>query len=443
MDELCYQILGNQKSFVDYQTDLKKWMKQADAMKEMDEKNEWYCRNMFDYCISPLQHGLSAESVADTIGLYVGMSLFSKEFRNKVGPEIQKLTMPVKDWFGASAAARRDKAVARNLRFAAAIERRFGGERSSLEDCDPPAVPNRKVKWASNYIEKHYAGENMDAHKARMQKLADRIAMKQNRGRIPLTPETAALQKLNLMHNYYHQMRDPEINQDDLVEEYQGAMSTLDELIKRDGLDMDDVNRSMRTAVGQLTAAYPEYEKEFGALAFDWYVKADGVEVNHPSKKLSEDIPCRVWQGEYISRETGKPFNGGFAPRGPSDVDSYKTQMEKYFTDILGGMDTADKLNAALDSPWMEKVQNRFISMMNDDFKYYDEVNPLDTPRDPHKVFDEVVMNVFEQYGKTHPEVVEELVDRAQQAREARSEERCRGLDIDGDYGEGGLDYNV
>lgn len=442
IDELCYHILDEQKSFVEYATDMKSWMKEADARKEMDRRNDEYCRNMFDYCVSPLQHGISAESVVDTIGLYVGMSMFSPEFRNNIGAELDRLMMPLRDRVGERAAMKKDKILERNLRFAKAIEKRAGHECSNLEMCDPPATPGRTAKWAKEYIASHYSGENLVAHKARMQARAEQISMAKNRGRVPLSPETAALQQLNFMHNYYKLQRDPSLNQEDVAKDYKTATETLKELMKRDGVDQGDFNQSFRTIVGQLSSRFPELECEFGGLAFDDYVKSDGELSEHPSKKLGEKAPCYTWQGEYISRETGKPYDGGFYTRGTYDVDVYKLKMGKYFTDIFDKMDTPEKLRAALESPWMEKVQDRFITMMSADFPYLDKTSPLDSPRDPYRTFDEVIASVGEDYMAKHPDVAKEFARQEEQTRETQRRRRCDfGPDDVTDYSEGGPDY--
>ena len=399
IDELCFNIYNEQKSFVQYDTDMSEWLKAANARKKMDERNERYCRNMFDYCISPLQHGVSPESVVDTIGLYVGMSLLSKEFRETVTPEIQRLTLCVHDRLGSLHADYKDREVAKNIRKADAIIRRYGYDPSGLELCDPPRP---KVQWAEEYLRDHYDGENAKKHAARMRMKADEIAMTKNHGRIPLNPETAALQQLNFMHTYYEKMRDPGLDSEgiqQLREEYDAATKTLGELMKFDNVDMDEMHRSFRTIVGQLTSVYPEFECEFAELAFGSCVKADGVETVRPSADPDKPDIVYTWRGEYIGKD-GKAFTGPFSPRAVMDVDVYRTEIGQFYNELFSKIDTADDMVAVMNSEWNTKARQLFLSMMDKDFDALDARDGFAESRRAERV-----------YGLAFSEAVDTWVD--------------------------------
>ena len=409
LDELCFHIMDEQKSFVQYTTDMTAWRSKREASKEMDERNEMYCRNMFDYCISPLQHGISPETVVDTIGLYVGMSILSKDFRENIGSELKRMMLPVQDRIGSLSANYKDREVARNVRKAEAIMRRFGGEPSALEQDDPPHPTPRwarpKVKWAEEYLAEHYTGENADKHAAKMKLRADEITMAKNHGRLPLTPETAALQKLNLMHNYYVQSRDPkykgEEGEKQLVElekDYKGAMDMLKTLMKDDKVDVADMNKEFRSIVGQLTAVYPEYEREFSGLAYDNVVRSDGVAVERPSPDSDDIMTCYAWHGEYEWRDTGKAYDGSFDVRAIQDQDEHIQNATKSIKSIYSKLDTADKMFAALNSSWIEKARMRYLSMMESDFAALDVRKPLDRPRDAESCVDQCFRDAMEDW---------------------------------------------
>lgn len=425
LDELCMNILKEQKSFIDYSTDMQAWLDERAAKEKSDEQNERYCRNMFDYCISPLQHGVSAESVVDTIGLYVGMSLFSKEFRATVGSEVQQLFLPVRDKIGSLNADYKDREVERNLRKANAIIKHFGKEPSALENCDPPVSTSKwdrpKVQWAKDYIEKHYEGENAAKHAARMKMKADEIAMAKNHGRIPLNPETAALQKLNLMHNYYEQSHDPSLSAADVVkltEQYEGALSTLGKLMEHDKVNITEMNQSFRTIVGQLTAVHPEYECEFSNLVYDNVVKADGKETEAPSPDSKDIRVCYTWQGEYLNSETGELYDSDFSVREVMDKPQHMMRATQSLYNIYSKMQTADDLFAAMNSTWFVKAQKRYESIMGADFKVLDARDPLDRPRDAVAATQECFNQAMEYWvygrggrGETPVDTITEIVN--------------------------------
>lgn len=389
IDELCMNILGEQKSFVDYVTDMQAWMDEREARKDFEERNEKYCRNMFDYCISPLQHGVSAESVADTLGLYIGMSLLSKEFRETVGSEIQRLVQPVRERVGSMNADFKDREAARNARKAEAIVRHCGYDPSSLQDIPDMRTQRPKLQWAAEYLSEYEEGANTAKHEARMKMKRDEIAMAKNHGRIPLNPETAALQKLNLMHTYYTKLRDPSISKEDaskLEGEYKTAEGVLQKLMEHDKVDEADMNVSFRTIVGQLTAVHPEYECEFGSLVYGDIVKSDGKAVDAPDvvrNNLSKDSgQVYAWRGEYHYAGSGQDYTRAFDVRLVQDRDAHKKEAVAALDKVYKNVDTADDMAALLTSDWMVKMQKRFETIMGSDYRVLDAREPGDRPRD-------------------------------------------------------------
>lgn len=440
IDELCMNILEEQKSFVQYDTDMQDWLKVAKARKEMDERNERYCRNMFDYCISPLQHGISPESVVDTIGLYVGMSVFSKEFRENIGSELQRLALPVRDRLGTLHADYKDRAIAKNIRKADAIIRRYKYDPSGLELCDPP---HPKVQWAEEYLSQHYDGEHAEKHAARMRMKADEIAMSKNHGRIPLNPETAALQQLNFMHTYYQQMRDPSLDAEGvkkLRENYDTAMKTLGELMEFDGVDAEDTHKSFRTIVGQLTSVYPEYECEFAELAFDSCVKEDGKKSARPSIDPEGATVCYTWQGEYMGKD-GEVFAGSFSPRGILDTDMHQSEIYAYYNEVFSKLDTAEKLVAAIDSVWYEKTAQRFKDMMRADFEVLDVRDSFSKPRRPDTVFETACGQAIEAWRDAHEDELPKFAELMTKMYERDHPGRNADFGADDVEDEGGFDY--
>ena len=444
LDELCMNILDEQKSFVQYDTDMQDWLTMAKARKEMDERSERYCRNMFDYCISPLQHGISPESVVDTIGLYVGMSILSKDFRDNIGSELQRLALPVRDRLGSRHADYKDREVARNLRKADAIMRRYGHDPTGLELCDPPRP---KVQWAQEYLESHYTGENAEKHAAQMRMKADEIAAAKNHGRIPLNPETAALQHLNFMHVYYTKMRDPDLDAEGIKKlrlEYDAAIKTLDDLMEFDKVDRGDMHKSLRTIVGQLTSQYPDYECEFTELAFESCVKADGKKTERPSMDADNPDIVYTWQGEYLGKD-GHPFVKSFSPRGILDTDAHQAAIYEYYNDVFSKMQTADDMVAAIDSVWYEKTAQRFKSMMQSDFAVLDVRDGFTTPRRADAVFETACGQAIEAWREAHEDQIPrfgELLDKIYEREHPGRNADFGPDDVEDTSGyDGGADY--
>ncbi len=463
LDRLCENILGEQMDYIQFVDSGEAWESEAAAKKETDKMNREYCRNMFDYCISPLQHGVTAESVVDTLGIYVGMSLFSKDFRNMVNPEVQKLMLPIKDMLGKGGAGIRDHFVKRNLQFADFIERTAGGKRSALEHQDPPVSDidadrsDKKgflAKWAEKYKSNHYYGQNADAHARKMEAYRDRIEAAKNYGRVPLNPETAALQQLRIKHTYYMQLRDPEIDPDEADKNFTNARHMLGRLMKADGVQPEDMASSLRTIVGQICAAHPEYECEFSDFYLDEVVKAGLPKDIRPELDNPVGTPTSVWTGEYVQRNVigpdgeQMPYVGDFRVRAPMDVSGpmdengnkqkgHKELMHDYFVGLLKGH-SFDEMHEILMSKPAQKALNRFAEVMETDFKYFDALDAKngvtrDKPRDVGDVMKAVGRDVMSEVTAHDPEGFKQWQASFDEAKmeETRNKQRYKwGFDL-------------
>lgn len=409
VDKLVYDISKCEADFITYDTDMEKWLDPKKARYDMELRKHEYCRNMFDYCISPLQHGVDTDTVLSCIGLYVGMSLFSKDFKRTVNTEVAAALMPVTERLGARNARVKDKRIERDKKFADTLER----------------ITGHKIPILSARAARHESGENMQRHDEKVQELRDRVLRGRNGGRVPFTAETGAIQYLNFMHQYYNAVREPDADVETVDKRMKSALDTLFQLCERDGVQLDDMFESVRTCAGHAMAVEPALQCEFEELGYENYRKTAPVRTTDPLGRCFD-----VWRGGFEDAE-GRPLDGPLTVREPQDVEEHQAAIEAYMHDVFDGMESMHEVAGVLSSDNFQVLQSRFLAMMQGDFMYYDSQDRHRTGKDPVKVRDPqdvlatAIANVGKSWKELHPEAAKEYEEEIEaesiRKREARA----------------------
>lgn len=289
LDELSQKIMDVNEEFVDFVAR----QKSSDALSKQRASllNNQYNQRLFMMLTTPLRQGLNKRSLLMTIGIGAGAMLMSPDFRKSCSASVQNMMYP--------------------------------------------------------YIEKLAQNAKPGSFWARQK---NRMELAANGGRLPLTTESAAIMHLGLTKNAFNKMRQPGANVDKINEDYQKAMSSLNEMVGADGLDMSEVQRSVRTMAGQLMERDPKLAMCFaetsvyGIKRGPGQVKDDGV----------------VWRGEFVDGKN-REFNGTFAPRVPMDAAKWEKTLEEFYYDETKDCETSQDVMKVLSSP--EFKQNRRMRM--------------------------------------------------------------------------------
>lgn len=260
---------------------------------EMSAQNKMFQNRMMMMCVMPLAQGINKESLAQSMGMYIGMMAFNPEFRRNI---VAKQGELYKKMAG-------------------------GGD----------AYAYSKDSTLKERVEKALA--------------------KGNNGRVPFSQESAACMEIGLSREAYAKMREPGANPEEVMQQYRKAQNTLYELAERDGVSKEDVQKGARIMVGKFTERERDLmgddysinggmiERQYQELGFDTVVQSDASprEEYRLNKEtgLMESHTIHTWEGGYHDHKTGEPFEGSFGPRMPSDLDFYADHQANFIKDHL------------------------------------------------------------------------------------------------------------
>ena len=297
-------------------------------------------RRMLFACASQLRGGLSADKVISAAGMYIGMAAAGQQFREMVN------------------------------------------------DMKAQAL-GATVDYMADHPDKKFLGLRGTMMNGLKEKRNKYLAAA-NGGRVPFTPETAAVADIRMCREAYAQMRDGEHDPTEVMDRYNEARATLMQMMRKDGVSTEDFTRAQRIIVGKVVSAHPEYAAEFDELGYGAWARSDAHEVREPvydENNRAHMETKRVWTGEYETRDAdGNPMpvdgNATFTPRQPmNDID--------YACSVMNIMDEHDSGYDILKSDELAMARN---SMSNVFGKV--EGFPADCPSDDpdeRRLFDNAV----------------------------------------------------
>ena len=302
LDRLTRDILDMNVDFVDF-------VSKSKASKEYvaqrtDSINNDYNQRLMMMITMPLRRGCNKESILQSIGVAAGAMLFNKEFRKSCSATVQNLMYPY-----VSAIADRSKP---------------GGFWDTQR---------RKLSMAQN-------------------------------GRLPLTPESAAVMHLGFCKNAYNLMREPGADRDKILKDYKSAVTTLRSMAKDDGISPDVLNQSIRTIAGQLIERDPKLSICFEELSFRGVKRGAGKVEN-----MTE-----TWKGEYLDA-SGEAFAGAFNPRVPRTREEYGAVFAKFFSEQFDSCKTPEALADKMRTKEHKQLRDGYMDLMMQDGMAIEQVH--------------------------------------------------------------------
>ena len=292
IESLTRQLADVNEEFVDFVARSKACSKNVLGRRELI--NSQYNQRLFMMISRPLQRGVNKESLLETIGVAAGAMLMSPDFRKACSASVQNIMYP----------------------------------------------------YVQKMAERSKPGSFWERQAVRMD-------MVEHGGRLPLTPQSAAIMHLGFSRNAYNKMREPGADVSQIMQDYQEAVDTLYNMAQEDGLSSRDVHRSVRTIAGQLIEKDSRLATCFNELAFDDVVRGQG--------EVRAD--CTVWRGEYLDRK-GKPFRGAFTPREPMDADHYATALDRVKKASFKDCKTSDEMYEVLSSEKQVETRQKYMTAM-------------------------------------------------------------------------------
>lgn len=249
-------------------------------------------RRMLYACAQQLRGGLSAGKVLSAIGMYAGMAALNPAFRDMV-------TNMKAQGIG----------TALNL--------------------------------MADHPDKKFLGRNLLTNT--LTKKRDKYLAAANQGRMPFTPETAAVADIRMAKEAYMQMRDGKHDPAEVMDRYNEAHSTLESLMDADGVSREDMARSQRIIIGKAVERDPSYRDMFREMGYGTWVQAEPTEERVPvydENNIPHMETMHVWRGEYETYDE----NGASVPvdsKATFTVREPMTDME-YAKNVMQVMDEHD-----------------------------------------------------------------------------------------------------
>ena len=382
LDGLMSDIKDAQYSYVTYSKEMARWANPTELRQQMDRRMKGYYHNMIDACLKPLEGGVDAGTVVETVGIWMGMCIASKPFRDYSKAGMTKAMWPAIEAKTRTVAAIKDALPKSCQRMCNWCERTTG----------------HRLPFVADKIESHeFAGDKAE------QKLKEKKAAMLkvlNNGRVPLTAETAALNYVAFSMQYYEQLRNLQYDdtivgegdssaaraadaaakreekyaQDcaDLRAKYDASCKTLYQLADMDGVDAVDLNTNIRVLVGSLSETHPDVRAAFKETAGFSLVKGKGEKKMIVDGFTGKAREGRVWNGEYyFTDEHGNPtderYTSAFTVREPIGGSAMTSAVDRYMQSLFADVKDPSVIIKMSNSPLTDEVYEHFKTMIKAD----------------------------------------------------------------------------
>ena len=254
---------------------------------QSDVATYMYCMKMDMACLEPIAKGFDRNSIAESIGMSIGMRIASKDYRE------YKKTLKAEKKYAKSQSGITGKVRKGAANLSDTLIDKVDDFAEDLGFDNPKAITQALGKFSSWLRNEKKAKE---AHG----------------GVMPITKESAAITYIGLTKKAYQDMREPGADVDAVYEKYEKARMCLYEQARYNGVTKDMINQSVRETIGKMAERYPDM------TIFEQVDKGD-VEYKN---------------GRFVSKTTGKEFEGEFNPRKPGTKADYKEKLGRAFSEM-------------------------------------------------------------------------------------------------------------
>lgn len=272
-------------------------------------------RRMLYACAQQLRGGLSAGKVLSAIGMYAGMAALNPAFRDMV------------------------------------TNMKAQGIGTALN-------------IMADHPDKKFLGRNLLTNT--LTKKRDKYLAAANQGRMPFTPETAAVADIRMAKEAYMQMRDGKHDPAEVMGRYNEARSTLDSLMREDGVSSEDMARSQRIIIGKAVERDPSYKDMFREMGYDTWAQAEPTEERVPvydENNIPHMETMHVWRGEYETYDA----NGEAVPVRPDATFTVREPMTdmEYAKNVMQVMDEHDNAFDLANPDELHMAREDIINVMH------------------------------------------------------------------------------
>ena len=351
LKELITKMGKLQYDYINFGKDMSIYADKNRFSKSVNDYNKKYTRDMLNMCVKPLRKGVNKDSIFECVGMYIGMSLVSKEFRKGVRNEVTSALYPIAESYGNT----RNNIDEFNMKFLSNVNgyfERFTGKKSGFIDnivnLSDNAIKNRKL--------------NMWEYK-------NGVLKAENSGYLPLSPDVAAMVQLSFIKQAYDDMRVDGADVNKVMENYNRSSELLYKLAyQRDNISREQLDFNVRVLAGRLSCQYGYTDRYFSELAFGHVGKSAGYDV-----KFGDGSVHKVWRGEYTTRNNNDCYKGGFTPRVPNSLDENLKFLEETLNSMYSTCHTMEDIKKCNANFKESPLIDYFNYVLSDDLTKFDD----------------------------------------------------------------------
>ncbi|MCI4659598.1 hypothetical protein [Cryobacterium zhongshanensis] len=275
--------------------------------KQLSGMHQVYASMMVLQCVQPLQQGLTGQNIASVLGMGASMWMLSPNFRTQAGS--------------------------------------FAGQMREAIQSKIDGRGTKKDLKAQDKFDSLASKGKSDQLASRWQKRLDKIEHAERGHRLPFTAQSAAMTEVALAESAYADMRRPGADRGMVQDRYDSALSALYEFVDADGLNREDVSRSMRVIVGQRLEKDPTLANVFTELGHGRFTKSEPREVyiNGTTDRAT------VWTGDFVdSYEDRTISKGSFRLRPVVGVSEHRMMAAETLSADMTSAKSVGELNDVL-----------------------------------------------------------------------------------------------
>lgn len=275
LNDLNSKSYSLKEDYVDFTKKYYDWNEKDKNLNLLELQNRKYYIALAGLCLVPLRNGINKRAVATSIGMYAVLAIMNPNMSKEIPRMVKQSMYPYFD---------KMSEMFPNSRFATKLQQQKQG-----------------------------------------------ILIDKNHGRLPFTPETAALYKLAFIEKAYDDIREDPRREAEIMAGYEGAVSSLENLCERDGVAPKEVSRHMSGLIAMRLQNDPTYNRYFAELSTpnDMPPRAFVNQQLNPETGEIKIFPTKDDEGRnvYMTDADGRTYTGDFSLRPMYEDDSYKTQM--------------------------------------------------------------------------------------------------------------------
>ena len=367
VEQLNQQVKDAQFDMIHFADNMEEWSNPKSAEGKARQFNDTYCECMINMCLEPLQQGLDGDAVIQSIGMFVGMSVLSKDFRQKCNLKAANALMPHVKNAAMNAAEMADKISGSSAKIGADMGINGTSDKVSYQERMEQKVSERwdKIRQANNGGRPYFTPEAAATKYLGFCKQAyfmmriDTPEMQETRKSLAEAKANQEISRAERLQASLERM-EKERNQR-VMSQFGRASESLKAVAEMDGVTADEFTRAVHKVYGSVSEKYPEMERMFDQTAFGKVDKVYTYEMDPKTKQQKQ-----IWTGD-LGYEDGSRFTELLTPRPPMTRKECAAGVRDAYLYLYEPCQTVDEINWMHEQKPFQQMSPYLTNILKDD----------------------------------------------------------------------------